>query len=72
MPHRYADRIAQALSQIKDEEEVWGEITVAMQRQIEDLLEGVLPSERQVAVRVYMLTLETSGTTVTRKAVVVK
>jgi putative transposase len=46
MPHRYADRIAQALSEIKGEEEVWGEITAAMQMKIKDLLEGVLEAER--------------------------
>jgi hypothetical protein len=36
--HQYASRIAQALSQIKDEDEVWGEITTAMQLQLKDLL----------------------------------
>lgn len=48
--HRYASRIAQALSQIKDEDEVWGEITTAMQLQLKDLLEGVLESERDLLV----------------------
>lgn len=50
MPHRYADRIAQALSQIKDEDEVWGEVTAAMQERLKDLLEGVLESERDLLV----------------------
>jgi putative transposase len=50
MPHHYAGRIAQALSQIKDEDEIWGEITVAMQAQLKDLLEGVLESERDLMV----------------------
>jgi len=46
MPQRYTDRVAQALSQIKDEEEVWGESTAAMQRKLKDLLEGILEGER--------------------------
>jgi len=50
MPHRYADRIAHALSQIKDEDEVWGEITAAMQSKLKELLEGVLESERDLMV----------------------
>jgi putative transposase len=50
MPQRYADRIARALSEIKDEDEVWGEITAAMQRKLKDLLEGILESERDLLV----------------------
>jgi putative transposase len=46
MPHRYADKVAQALSKIKGEDELWGEVTAEMRQQLKNLLEGILESER--------------------------
>lgn len=46
----YRDKIAQALSQIKDEDQVWGEITAEMQSKLKELLEGVLECQRDLLV----------------------
>lgn len=50
MPEQYRDRIAQALSQMKDEDEIWGEITAEMQERLKELLEGVLECQRDLLV----------------------
>jgi transposase-like protein len=46
----HTDRIAQALAQIKDEDEIWGKITRQMQAELKELLEGVLEGERDLMV----------------------
>ncbi len=48
--HPYSHNVAQALSQIKDEDEIWGEITAELSRQLKELLEGILEYERDQVV----------------------
>jgi hypothetical protein len=50
LTHPYGNTVAQALSQIKDEDEIWGEITTEMQARLKELLEDVLESERDLMV----------------------